>query len=95
MSSSEHDQRVTHLQPAADVTVLTPREREVAALIAEGLTNAEIAERLTLPPGTVSNHLGHILRALGVRNRAQVAVWAVEQGPYRSGQAEDIGTDAG
>jgi DNA-binding NarL/FixJ family response regulator len=59
---------------------LTPREREIAALVAEGLTNAEIAERLTLTPGTVGNHLGHILRTLGVRNRVQVAVWAVEHG---------------
>jgi DNA-binding NarL/FixJ family response regulator len=62
------------------VTALTPRELEVAALIAGGLTNAEIAQRLVLSPGTVGNHLGHILRALGARNRVQVAVWAVEHG---------------
>ena len=62
------------------VTAITPREREVAALIAEGLTNAEIARRLVLTSGTVSNHLSHIMRALGLRNRVQVAVWAVEQG---------------
>jgi DNA-binding NarL/FixJ family response regulator len=61
---------------------LTPRELEVAALVAEGLTNAEIAQRLALTRGTVGNHIGHILRALGLRNRAQVAAWAVQQGLY-------------
>jgi DNA-binding CsgD family transcriptional regulator len=64
------------------VVALTPRELEIAALIAEGLTNAEIADRLTLTRGTVGNHIGHILRALGVKNRVQVAVWAVLQGLY-------------
>ena len=59
---------------------LTPRELEVAALVAEGLTNAEIAQRLVLSPGTVANHLAHIMRALGTRNRVQVAVWALRQG---------------
>jgi DNA-binding NarL/FixJ family response regulator len=39
-----------------------------------------IAERLTLTCGTVSNHVGHNLRALGVKHRVQVAVWAVEHG---------------
>lgn len=63
---------------------LTPRELEIAALVADGLSNAEIAERLTITPGTVSNHLDQIRRRLGVRNRNQVAVWAVEHGLYRS-----------
>lgn len=58
---------------------LTTREWEVAALVAEGLTNDEIAARLVLTPGTVSNHLGHIMRRLGARNRVQVAVWVVRQ----------------
>ena len=59
---------------------LTPREREVVGLLAEGLSTAEIAERLRLTPGTVSSHLRTIMRKLGVRNRVQVAVWAVRQG---------------
>ena len=66
-------------------TELTPREREVAALIAEGLSNAEIADCLLITPGTVANHLTHITRALGVRNRVQLAVWSVEQGLRRPG----------
>ena len=64
------------------LTALTPREREVAALVAEGLSNAEIARRLVLSEGTVANHLAHIMRRLGAGNRVQVAVWAVKQGLY-------------
>ena len=59
---------------------LTPRQREVAALVAGGLTNAQIAERLVLTPGTAANHVEHILRTLGFRSRTQVAVWAAERG---------------
>ena len=78
MSSLEHDGESMDAQPAA--SALTERQREIAALIAEGLTDAEIAGRLALTPGTVGNHVAHILRALDVRNRAQVAVWVVRQG---------------
>jgi DNA-binding NarL/FixJ family response regulator len=63
------------------IDTLTYREREVAALVAEGLSNAEIAERLSVAPGTVSNHLSHIMCKLGVRNRVQVAVWSVRHEP--------------
>jgi len=59
---------------------LTSREREVAALIAEGLTNAQIARRLVITPGTASDHVYHILRRLHLRRRTQIAVWAVERG---------------
>lgn len=63
------------LRMAAEETVgkLTPRQREVAALVASGLTNMEIAERLVLTPGTVANHVEGILRRLGFRSRTQVA----------------------
>jgi DNA-binding NarL/FixJ family response regulator len=70
-------QSIEHAPP---LDTLTPREREVAALVAEGLTNAEIARRLTITPGTVANHIEHIMRALRVRGRVHVAVWAVRQG---------------
>jgi DNA-binding NarL/FixJ family response regulator len=60
--------------------MLTPRQREVAALIAEGLKNAEIAERLVITPGTAANYVEQILRRLRLRSRSQVAVWAVEHG---------------
>jgi DNA-binding CsgD family transcriptional regulator len=63
------------MRAAAEESVakLTPRQREVARLVASGLTNQEIAERLVLTPGTVANHVEAILRRLGFRSRAQVA----------------------
>jgi two-component system, OmpR family, sensor kinase len=64
---------------------LTRRQQEIASLVAEGLTNDEIAYRLTITAGTAANHLEAILRRLGLRSRTQLAVWAVEHGLYRSG----------
>ena len=58
---------------------LTSRQAEIAALIADGLTNVQIADRLVLTHGTVGNHVAHILRRLGVKNRAQVAVWMIRR----------------
>jgi DNA-binding NarL/FixJ family response regulator len=49
-------------------------------MIARGLTNQGIADELVLTPGTVANHVEHILTKLGFRSRAQIAVWAVERG---------------
>jgi DNA-binding NarL/FixJ family response regulator len=60
--------------------VLTRREREVAALIAQGLMNREIADRLIISEMTADSHVSHILRKLGFRSRAQVATWAVAHG---------------
>jgi non-specific serine/threonine protein kinase len=57
---------------------LTRREREVAALIARGLTNRQIAERLVISERTADGHVANILGKLGLKTRAQVAVWAVE-----------------
>jgi DNA-binding CsgD family transcriptional regulator len=70
---------------AAELTRLTSRQREIAALIAEGLTNEEIAERLVVVTGTVANHIASMLGRLGLRNRTQIATWAVERGLYQSG----------
>jgi predicted ATPase/DNA-binding CsgD family transcriptional regulator len=58
---------------------LTRREWEVAALIAEGLSNREIAERLVIADRTAEAHVTHLLAKLGLRSRAQVAVWATER----------------
>ena len=49
------------------------------------LSNEEIAQQLVVSPGTVANHVEHILRRLGFRSRTQIATWAVERGLYRSG----------
>ncbi len=55
---------------------LTAREFEVARLIAEGLTNVEIAERLSIAPKTASSHVEHILAKLAVMRRAEIAAWS-------------------
>jgi DNA-binding NarL/FixJ family response regulator len=59
--------------PSAALMRLTPREREVAYLMASGHTNQQIAEMLVLTRGTVANHVAHILGKLGAGNRTQVA----------------------
>ena len=60
--------------------VLTPREREVAALLAEGLTNSVVAERLYISPRTAAVHVSNILAKLGMSSRAEVAAWAASGG---------------
>jgi non-specific serine/threonine protein kinase len=62
------------------VNELTPREQEVAVLIARGLTNREIAEALVISEWTVESHVRHILTKLHFRSRALVAAWAIQQG---------------
>ncbi|MFN8635312.1 MAG: LuxR C-terminal-related transcriptional regulator [Chloroflexota bacterium] len=74
---------------ADELSRLTPRQREIAAAIASGSTNEEIAEMLVLTPGTVANHIERIMRRLELKNRTQVAVWATERGLYRSDQLAD------
>ena len=61
-------------------TLLTPREREVATLLAQGLTNRQIAGELVISERTADAHVANILSKLGFRSRAQIATWAVEQG---------------
>lgn len=63
--------------PAAPAEPLTPRETEVARLVADGRTNGDIAGQLHLAPGTVKNHLAVIQRKLRVTNRVGIASWAV------------------
>ena len=58
--------------------LLTPREREILRLLAQGFTNQEIGEQLALSVGTVKNHLSVIFAKLSVRDRTQAALWARE-----------------
>jgi DNA-binding NarL/FixJ family response regulator len=60
-------------EPAGATELLTPREREVAALIAAGLTNVDLARRLYISPRTAAVHVSNILRKLGVASRTEVA----------------------
>jgi non-specific serine/threonine protein kinase len=60
-------------------SVLSPREVEVADLVAEGLSNPAIARRLYLSRPTVASHVAHILAKLGFSSRAQIAAWAAQR----------------
>ena len=62
------------------VALLTPREREVMALVASGLSNHEVAERLYITPATVKTHVGRLFSKVGMRNRAQLVTLAYETG---------------
>lgn len=69
------------IQPATLITSkLTDREIEVLRLIARGLSNADISDRLFLSEGTVRNHVSAILGKLGVTDRTQAAVIAIQHG---------------
>jgi predicted ATPase/DNA-binding CsgD family transcriptional regulator/tetratricopeptide (TPR) repeat protein len=66
--------------PTPQPTPLSPREREVAALVARGMTNRAIAEALVIAEGTANLHVKHILTKLGLSTRTQVAIWAIQAG---------------
>jgi DNA-binding NarL/FixJ family response regulator len=65
---------------------LTPREREVSALLAQGLSNAQIAEELHIAQSTVKDHVSRLFKKLGVTNRTQAALHALRSDPRASGE---------
>ena len=68
-------------QPKADLDApLTPRERDVLVLVAQGLTNRKIAGTLGISFETVKEHVQHVIRKIGVTDRTQAALWAVRKG---------------
>jgi DNA-binding NarL/FixJ family response regulator len=74
------DLPASHPREHPKLALLTGREREVLQHLARGLSNAEIADRLSLSPGTVKTHVGHILTKLDLRDRVQAVVFAYESG---------------
>jgi predicted ATPase/DNA-binding CsgD family transcriptional regulator len=66
---------------------LTPREREVAGLIAQGFTNREIAAHLVITERTAESHVQHVLDKLGFASRGRIAAWATEQGLHKSSRS--------
>jgi len=75
-------------RPPSQGASLSARERQVAALVARGLTNGEVAARLGIKERTAEAHAEHIRNKLGFRSRSQIAAWAVDN------LAEEVGTGA-
>ena len=82
---AEFASKAKKVQSPATLNVLTEREREVVALVGEGLTNDEIAARLVVSPATAKTHVSRAMIKLAARDRAQLVVLAYESGLVRPG----------
>jgi len=79
--------KVSGGQPVGSATLLSPREREVLDLVAQGYTNQQIADRLGLSIKTVETYRSRLVEKLGLRSRADLVRYAVDSGLFASGQA--------
>jgi non-specific serine/threonine protein kinase len=79
------ERRVSPLEPRQSDTLLTPREREVADLVAQGKSNKDVAAELVIARRTVDVHIAHIFAKLGFNSRTQIATWVAHQGSRRDG----------
>jgi DNA-binding NarL/FixJ family response regulator len=84
---AEFAARTRRPPPAASLEELTAREREILALVGEGLSNGEIADRLVVSPATAKTHVSRAMLKVGARDRAQLVVFAYETGLVRPGWA--------
>ncbi|UPK74075.1 response regulator transcription factor [Nocardioidaceae bacterium SCSIO 66511] len=82
---AEFAQRSRESAVSAEVDLLTEREREIVALVGQGLSNDEIAEQLVVSPATAKTHVSRSMIKLGVRDRAQLVVVAYESGLVKPG----------
>jgi DNA-binding NarL/FixJ family response regulator len=82
---AEFASRARQPRASKDLAALTDREREVMALVGEGLSNEEIAERLVVSPATAKTHVSRAMVKLAARDRAQLVVFAYEAGLVRPG----------
>jgi DNA-binding NarL/FixJ family response regulator len=80
ISEFARQRRSAPAPPAAELGMLTPRETQVLRLVAEGLSNPEIAARLVVTEETVKTHVSRVLSKLGLRDRTQAVVTAYESG---------------
>jgi DNA-binding NarL/FixJ family response regulator len=86
---AEFAARTRRPPPAASLDELAAREREIVALVGEGLSTGEIADRLVVSPATAKTHVSRAMLKVGARDRAQLVVYAYETGLVRPGWAGD------